>query len=511
MIITAFAWLAAMYGAQAQQSDAGYVRRPASLEQMLLNKRSTEIHANVQPAAGIEPGLIQLSDSAIKARNTSVTFGIRPLAWLAAGATLSPKTDGMGQVISGIEATWHVRKHWEGSVGYTISGMRPPAYIRLFADSTNILPGAGFATRSGNDFYTSHFTYGHVGYTAKKFFHFELGKRKHFWGDGYRSLILSDVANAFPYIRITTKFWRVKYTNLWAQMRQTNEAYQPKDARIKYTAMHALSWNVSKTLNWSIYEMVVWQDRDTNSKRSLDINYLNPIIFYRPVEYAQGSPDNVILGTSLRYSPSEKVQLYGQMVIDEFYLSKWRNNSRWWANKMGAQLGIKTFDLFTKGFHLQTEINCVRPFTYTHGSPLQSWTHMQQPLAHPMGANFVEWLLYLRYENDDWNISEQFSWAAYGHDRDEDGDGTLDNLGGDIFRSYHNPFRQYDNDLLQGIKSTFHFHQFTLSRKMGVHKQWEIFAQHTMRFEKNEIQTTLDHFATIGLRLNGMLQPQQDF
>ena len=56
--------------------------------------------------------------------------------------------------------------------------------------------------------------------------------------------------------------------------------------------MHLLSFNVTDWLNFSVFESIVWQGKDTLNNRGFDINYINPFVFYRPVEYNIGSADN---------------------------------------------------------------------------------------------------------------------------------------------------------------------------------------------------------------------------
>jgi hypothetical protein len=241
--------------------------------------------------------------------------------------------------------------------------------------------------------------------------------------------------------------------------------------------------------------MVVWQDRDTLSNRTLDLNYLNPVIFYRPVEFAQGSADNVLLGAGFKAKISKTVQLYGQLVLDEFVLNRLKIRTGWWANKFGTQWGFRLFNIFTPGLHLRSEWNLVRPFTYTHGSPVQSWGHLGQPLAHPFGANFYEWVNTISYQFKKYHLAYEFIWAAYGRDRDGQ------NLGGNIFRSYRSPFRQYNNEMLQGLKSTFHFSRLEVSRVISSAMSIEAYFSHTWRFEKNEFGLDNEHFVQIGVRI----------
>ena len=84
--------------------------------------------------------------------------------------------------------------------------------------------------------------------------------------------------------------------------------------------------------------------------------------------------------------------------LDEFSLTDLRQDNGFWANKYGYQLGFKMFDAFKiESLTLQTEYNLVRPYTYAHHNPEQNYAHYNQPLAHPLGANFSEMLFLANY------------------------------------------------------------------------------------------------------------------
>jgi hypothetical protein len=78
-----------------------------------------------------------------------------------------------------------------------------------------------------------------------------------------------------------------------------------------------LSWNVSKRLNIGLFESVMWAD--TNG-RGFDVNYLEShVIFFRAIEFQTGQgAGNAILGLSAKYKWNNKVNLYGQFILDEF-------------------------------------------------------------------------------------------------------------------------------------------------------------------------------------------------
>lgn len=496
----------------AQQPATGFNREIlSSLDKKLNNKKNDE-HSSIQPAAyGLERSYQLLVDSNDILPKKKNVISANLFGSLAGGFQFAKSQKTISSAVIGTNIEWTYSDKWHAIAGYALVGEMPADYIQNLADTFHFIPGSGYAVKDADNLYHSHYTYGHLSYNEGKHFQFEIGKGKQFWGDGYRSLILSDNANAYPYLRLTTKVWKIKYTNLWMQMRDISQGQLRKDARIKYTALHALSLNVTNKLNFSIYEMVVWQDKDTMNYRTLDINYLNPIIFYRPVEYSVGSPDNVILAASLKYKIKPNIQLYGQFILDEFNLAQFKGNKKWWANKLGGQIGLKFFDVFIPNLHVQSEMNIARPFTYTHGSPIQSWTHLNQSLAHPMGSNFMEWVSFIRYSKGKWSFLEQFTWAAFGRDRDMDSDGVIDNLGGNILKSYKDPYRKYGNEMLQGLKSNFYFHSFTLSRKLSESGPFEVFLNHCLRYEENDQTKNIDHFFLVGIRSTGLLQTMRDY
>lgn len=496
----------------AQQPGTNFNRDPLSAIDKKLNLKTVDEHPNIQPiAAGLETSYRSLLDTSSQPLSLKKSISVGVIGSLSGGFQMSPKTQPVGTGFIGLNVRLDNVKNWSADAGYSLVGGLPPQYLRDYADSLRIIPGEGYAVNDGNGLYHTHYTYGHLSYSNGKHFHFEIGKGKHFWGDGYRSMILSDNASSYPYARITTKIWKLKYTNLWTQMRDLSNGRTLANARIKYTAMHALSFNAARKFNFSIYEMVVWQDRDTMSHRTLDINYLNPIIFYRPIEYSVGSPDNVILAASVKFRPKRWIQVYGQFVLDEFNLKQFQGNKKWWANKLAGQLGIKVFDVVIPNLNLQTELNVARPFTYTHGSPIQSWTHLNQSLAHPMGCNFIEWVNFIRYDIGNWKLQEQFTWAAFGRDRDVNGDGVVDNLGGNILRSYKDPYQQYGHKILQGDKSNFYYHSFTLAHKIPGLDDYEFFVNHTLRYDQNQTRRDVDNYVMIGIRTRGLLQQATDF
>ena len=84
-----------------------------------------------------------------------------------------------------------------------------------------------------------------------------------------------------------------------------------------------------------------------------------------------------------------------------------------------------------KNLDLQAETNWVRPFTYSHSDSVADYTHYNQPLAHPVGANFKEFIGIARYQPArKWWIEGKL--IAYAQGTDTAGE----NFGNNIFLPY---------------------------------------------------------------------------
>ncbi len=77
---------------------------------------------------------------------------------------------------------------------YRYAGSNQPRYIDSSLFSQEVIASVGRATNPGAEILNVNHWEGSFLYDANKYFSFLLGKGRHFWGDGYRSLLLSDNA-----------------------------------------------------------------------------------------------------------------------------------------------------------------------------------------------------------------------------------------------------------------------------------------------------------------------------
>lgn len=312
-----------------------------------------------------------------------------------------------------------------------------------------VIPSRGIAKEGTNGDLDYPVAEGYVSYTPSKYFNIQLGHGKQFIGDGYRSLLLSDNASYFPYLKLNTTFWKFKYTNTWTSLRDVRPEVTADGAfRTKYMSNHYLSWNVSKRLNIGLFESVIWEDENG---RGFDFNYLNPVIFYRAIEFSTGSRGgNALIGLSGKYKINDSANIYGQIVIDEFSAGDVFGGNKSYKNKQGFQIGAKYYNAFgVENLTLQGEYNQVRPYVYSNNEIQLNYGHVNQSLAHQWGANFKELIGIARYEQERWYGTAKIIIGTRGF---ETGDINEIYYGGSIYGSDEN--RPSDNgiDFFQGNK-----------------------------------------------------------
>jgi len=282
-------------------------------------------------------------------------------------------------------------------------------FIERRIDRDGAIPGQGFFKNyesgvidnlTGWDYLNSQ---AYFGAQVSKSVAVELGHGKHFIGNGIRSLLLSDYGNNYFYLKLNTRIWKFQYQNIFAELAPISSRLNAGNTLLpkKYMATHYLSYALRDNMEIGLFETVVFSRQD-----QFELQYLNPVILYRTVEQFLDSPDNALVGINGKWNIFDGIQLYGQLILDEFKLSEITAGNGWWANKYGLQTGVKYYNVANVDhLDVQVEYNTARPYTYAHRDTLEgfpnqniaSYTHYNQPLAHPLGANFKELLFEVRY------------------------------------------------------------------------------------------------------------------
>ncbi|HPM31364.1 MAG TPA: hypothetical protein PLJ60_13595 [Chryseolinea sp.] len=308
---------------------------------------------------------------------------------------------------------------------------------------------------------------GYITFDPTKHINIQFGHDRFFIGNGYRSFIFSDYAPPSLFLKTDVKVWKFNYlfslNNMTADAPGTLGGSKTSSSGnpMKFVAFHQLSMNIGKKLNIGVFESVVFTDDDSLHTGGFEWSYLNPIIFYRAIEQQNGSSDNVILGMDIKWNLVKKLSLYGQFILDEFKIDEIRAGNGWWANKYAIQFGAKYIDAFgVSNLDLQGEFNLARPFTFAHNTQYGGYVSYNQPIGHPLGANFNEVIGILRYQPlPRLNLVGKLTMTNIGRDSTS----NSKNYGSNLLRDNSKDRDEYGNTIGQGYSNKIVFASFTAS------------------------------------------------
>ena len=197
-------------------------------------------------------------------------------------------------------------------------------YVDAYIQENKALPGNGlyknfqsttFDWFNGYDYLNGQ---GYVGLTITKSLDMQFGHGRHFIGNGYRSMLLSNFSHNYLYLKLNWRFWRFHYQNLFSELAANTANAISGDNLVpkKYMAGHYLGFDISNNMSIGLYEAVIFQ-----RENGFELQYLNPAIMYRTVEHLLGSQDNVLLGLDYKWNIFRKARVYAQFILDEYKAS----------------------------------------------------------------------------------------------------------------------------------------------------------------------------------------------
>jgi hypothetical protein len=338
-----------------------------------------------------------------------------------------------------------------------------------------------------------------VGYIAApltKQISFQLGHGRHFIGQGYRSMFVSDFSNNYFYAKLRTKIWKFTYENYYVDLSRPFSALDPRNGEDqRFGVFHYLNFQATKNLKFGAFEAVAFK-RNTG----FELQYINPVILYRTIEGGFNSSDNVLLGADFSWNIAKRFQVYGQLLLDEFLFAALYNPKErgWWGNKSAKQIGLKYTNVVgVDHLDLQVEYNSVRPYTYSHFDSLSNWTHFGQPLTHPLGANFKELVTILRYQPfPKWTLQARYLNIIKGED------GAAQNWGGNPNLTYNVRPNDYGNFIGQGERSTISIIGIDVNWRLSHHLYWDFKVLVRQQNSTNDSRDLNSYIFGTGLRMN---------
>lgn len=301
-----------------------------------------------------------------------------------------------------------------------------PGYVFHYSQAQGVVPGQGRVKALGQRGLDFAWASGNVSWTPRPWINAQVGQGRHFVGNGYRSMLLSDNTMPYPYVKFSalTGNKRFQYTAIFAKLQQVGEANRLPVGEAgeslfwwkRATFLH-LSANLGP-LQMGLFEGTLWKTLGADGMLPFNALQLNPVPGLNTAVNGFGGANTQLLGLDAKYRLTDKLFAYGQFALTD----PGRNRHAW-------QLGMQWFDLLRKDLHVLAEYNEATPFAYTKADARMSWTHANQPLASPIGTGYTELVV-----RADYGIRQRFWFQGeLSLVQHPYGTGMTEVPGGDIF------------------------------------------------------------------------------
>jgi len=356
--------------------------------------------------------------------------------------------------------------------GYENQGVFPD-YVDEFINENRVVPGQMYG-KIGKETQDWAYVSAIVSYAPVKNIHLSLAYGKDFIGDGYRSMLLSDISSNKTSFKFNGTFGDVRIMSIWSYMlnpRETeNEEFGRSRSLRKYGAFQYVDWNATNELSLGVFHSLLWGNRSS--------------VFYMPdssgLALPEGESSMMQVGVNAKYKVLDKAALYGQVLL---------------SRNVAAQIGFRGFDAFgIQNLNFLGEFNMAQPYSYADGDPLTSYSNYHQPLAHPFGANFNEFVGIVNYSIQKFDFSIQGNYGKYGLDPNQ-----ADNYGKNIFKPYYEPYDQ-GSSIGQGLSTSLAYLDGRVAYILNPKYNLRLEAGATFRRESNSEWKKSTGMLTLGLR-----------
>ncbi len=297
----------------------------------------------------------------------------------------------------GLRCTGRLGKQVSFQTDFVEVQTRPAEWQRQWIDSADVYQGFGRVKPFQVDAYDFAVSSGSLQYQPWNAVILRVGSERQFIGNGYRSMLWSDAIFPTPYIqaRWITPNRKWQYSSgfhLLQTLDRLPKGEVPESLfKRKGASVNYLSVKPWRGAELGLFECVIWNMYDSAGTQGPEVGAYIPLWGVNTLLYAKDTINNSVAGVNISQSLQRNFLLYGQLVLDNIS-----------AERMGWQLGCRVFNPRCKGLNLLLEWNHSSSYLYAFESPLQSYSHTQQPLGHPAGASLDEWILRWEYRRNRW-------------------------------------------------------------------------------------------------------------
>jgi hypothetical protein len=245
----------------------------------------------------------------------------------------------------------------------------------------------------------------------------------------------------------------------------------------KFMVSHRFEIDLSKNVVLAMNELIVY------GNRSVDLNYLNPFHFVKPVEHELQDRDNALIALSVKFRiPQLNIISYHEILLDEWKISElssyFSSKEHWFGNKQAMLNGISYRN---NNWQVFLELVQIAPYVYTHKFAVNRYSHDALPLGYDTGPNSLSYFFKCQYLSDD-EYSLSFS---YRHVKKGNNYSAVErndwNIGGDLFHG-DNTRAKETRRFLEG--KIFLEDQIQLNFKYQLHNNFILYSNHKISNSK---------------------------
>ena len=288
----------------------------------------------------------------------------------------------------------------------------------------------------------------------------QLGREPVSIGYGYGDkLVMTKVNNAMDFLKVNFSYGMFEFMSMHAST-VGEFSFNRSENYTKYIATNRLKMKFEDLFDLGIGESIVYSDR------SLDLAYLNPLIFYKFAEMSLQDRDNGTFYIDLQTKCFDNLELQGTLFMDESVI--WRMNQLdEYVNKTAYQVGAFWYEAFMiDDLSLILEYTRTRPYIYTHLNYKNTYTTHGLPLGHRIGPNSDEIFAKLAYNfNADLRASIEYRRVRTGQNVVDSEGNLVKNVGSDPFQPYRDNIDSKKALFLDGVRYNYNI--------IGVNVRWE--------------------------------------
>jgi len=248
-----------------------------------------------------------------------------------------------------------------------------------------------------------------------------LGRDKLYWGPGKSgSLILSDIAPPMDMVCFTLNLGRVTATGFFATLDEMKlertipfgaDSLYPGTVTSRHLSGHRLDVRVARDLEVGLSETVLYGGPD----RGLASGYINPLNFFYSEQWNLKNDDNPMWSVDATWRPRQRLQLYGQFLVDDFQFEHKTKQDRE-PQEIAFLLGFHSGDPFgLANTSVTVEYVRVNPWTYNQKLPWNKYVYGKALLGHPLGPDAdAIYLSVTKWLNEKLTCEVDYRFARHG-------------------------------------------------------------------------------------------------